>query len=169
DPTVSALGLLAACREQQGKLVAAWRAYRETAQRADAGHDSRGDFARQRAASLEPRLPKLAVRVARATPGLEVRCDGERQADPAAEIVVEAGPHEVAISAPGHVTQRVRVIARESAVVAVEVPDLAPLAAPPPLPAAPVPAPPQGLGARLPAALVSGGIGLAGLGVGIGY
>ncbi len=167
---MSALGLLAACREQQGRLVAAWRAYRETTQRADATHDARGDFSRQRAASLEPRLPKIAVRVARPAPGLEIRQDGERLADGASEVVAEAGPHEIAISAPGHVTQRIRVLAKEGAVVTVEVPDLAPLAAPEPslLPAAPKPEPSR-FGPRLPAAIVSGGIGLAALGVGIGF
>src|SRR5262245_25000042 len=53
DPTVSALGLLAGCHEQQGKLIMAWKEYRETERRANATGDTRAAFARDRAAALE--------------------------------------------------------------------------------------------------------------------
>jgi hypothetical protein len=170
DPTVSALGLLAACHEQQGKLATAWREYRETVVRAEAARDPRGDFARQRAAALEPRVPKIMVRVAHPTPGLEIRRDGVRLAEDALgkEVAVDPGPHEVVLTAPGRTEQRIRAIAKEGGLVTVEVPDLAPL--PPPAPvAAPPPPPPPGLGPRLPIALAAGGVSLAGLALGAGF
>lgn len=172
DPTVSALGLLAACHEQRGMLATAWREYQETARRAESARDDRGEFARQRAAALAPRLPKIVVRVAQPAPGLEIRRDGERHAGDAigAEIAVDPGAHEIAVTAPGRVEQRVRVIAKESLVITVDVPELAPIAAPPPAPAAPPPETyAQRLGARLPAGIAVGGVGLVALGIGIGF
>ncbi|MFT3770220.1 MAG: hypothetical protein QM820_32730 [Minicystis sp.] len=172
DPSVGALGLLAACHEQQGKLAAALREYRETARRAEAARDARGEFARQRAAALDARVPKLLVRLVAPAPGTEVRRDGERWPASAigAEIPVDPGPHEITVTAPGRVEQRVRVLAKEGAVVTVDVPELAPvapaaIACPPPPPETAA----QRLGARLPAAIVTGGVGLVGLGVGIGF
>jgi hypothetical protein len=172
DPTVSALGLLAACHEQQGKLATAWREYQETARRAADAHDERGDFAKQRAAALAPRLPKIAVHVARGAPGLELRRDGELQPESAigAEIAVDPGPHELTVTAPGRVEQRIRVVAKEGAVITADVPELAPIAT---APIAPPPPPPettaQRLGARLPAGIAVGTVGLVGLGIGIGF
>lgn len=63
EPSVGTLGLLAACLERQGKLASAWSAYLETASRAARSRDDRGPYATERAAALEPRLPRLIVSV----------------------------------------------------------------------------------------------------------
>lgn len=170
DPSVSALGLLATCHEQQGRIATAWREYVEAAQRAEAARDERGAFAKQRAAAIEPRLPRIAVRVLKPMAGLEVQRDGEPIAGDqlGASIPVDPGPHELTFSAPGHEPQRIRLSAKESAVVTIDAPDLALVAGPVACPPAPAP-PSSRLGARLPAAIALGGVGLAGLGVGIGF
>lgn len=170
DPSVSALGLLATCHEQQGRIATAWREYMETVKRAEATRDDRGAFAKQRAAAIEPRLPRIAIRVPKAIAGLEVRRDGEIVEGDAlgASIAVDPGAHEIAFSAPGRQEQRIRLSSKESAVITIDAPDLAIVAAPAACPPPPEPASAR-LGARVPAAIALGGLGLAGLGVGIGF
>lgn len=63
DPGVGTVGLLATCWERQGKLASAWRAYLDTAQRAAAAGDDRQAYAAERAAALEPRLPRVVLTV----------------------------------------------------------------------------------------------------------
>lgn len=64
EPSVGTHGLLAACLERQGKLASAWSAYLETASRASRVRDDRAAYATERAAALEPKLPRLVVSVA---------------------------------------------------------------------------------------------------------
>jgi hypothetical protein len=164
DPTVGTLGLLAACHERQGRVATAWSEFRETARRAEASRDGRAEFARQHAAALEPRLPKLSIRLSRpGRPGVVIRRND--QAVPASEIGVEVavdpGPYEI-VARGGGAEHRSTVTAREGAAVAVDVPDLAPSPAAPP----PDPTYTQRLGLRWPAGLAAIGVGLFGVGVG---
>jgi hypothetical protein len=66
DPAVGTLGLLAGCHEAMGLLATARREFLTTAERADKSKDERAAFARQRAAALEPRIPKITIRLQRA-------------------------------------------------------------------------------------------------------
>jgi hypothetical protein len=171
EPAVSTLGLLAACHEQQGRLATASREYRETVRRATAAGDSRGEFARQRAAELAPRLPRLVIRLAAPDPGVELSRDGEPvpASEVGLEVPVDPGRHEIVARAPGRRDQRVVVLAVEGAAVTAFVPALALLAPPPPpVPAAPLPVAAKGASVRRPVGFILGGAGLAGLGMGIG-
>ncbi len=61
DPTVGTLGLLAGCHEQLGKLATAHGEYVATMTRARAIGDPRGDFAKQQADRLEPKVPRVKI------------------------------------------------------------------------------------------------------------
>src|SRR5262249_5377936 len=66
---------LAGCYVKLGKLASAWVAYRELAQR-DGNAGRRADSAR-RARELEPRLPRLLIRLPAAPQGLVVTMNGQ--------------------------------------------------------------------------------------------
>lgn len=176
DPTIGSLGLLAGCHEHEGRTATAWREYQITAERAEAAGDERVKFARERAAALEPRVPRLLIQLQRPAPGLQVLRN--REAVPASELgvamPVDPGAYAIVARAAGREDFSVTVTLKEGAQAVVTVPALeaprAPVseAGPRPRPRAPEPAPRPGDGRR-PAALISGGVGLVGLGVGIGF
>lgn len=177
DPTISTLGLLAGCHEREGRLATAWQEYLTTAERAARAGDSRADFARERAAALEPRLPRLQIKLERPEPGVEVLRDGV--AVPAAElgkaIPVDPGVHEIVARAVDGRERRQTITARESALALVTIPAFgsprSAAGAPGPGPKGPDAPPPEpGVSnTRRNIALITGGLGLAGVGVGIGF
>jgi hypothetical protein len=187
DPTISTLGLLAACHEQQGRTATAWQEYRATQKRAEATGDSRADFARQRAEALEPGLPWLLIRVEKPSPGIQVLRNLEAVAvdTNGVDTPVDPGAYEILAQAPNRDPYRVTVTAKERAHVNVVIPELlpagsapraappveAPLAAPPkaPLVATPPSATPPPANPLLPAAAVLGAVGLSGLGVSLAF
>lgn len=177
EPAVSTLGLLAACHEQQGRIATAVKEYRETARRAAAAGDSRGEFAQQRAVALAPRLPRLVIHVARTGPPIELLRNGASvpASEVGAEIPVDPGSYEIVARAAGRREHRVVVVAVEGVAVHVEVPELA-LDAPPRDPTAlpsnvgpPSPGAAQTSSGPRPMGLVLGGVGVAGLGFGVGF
>ena len=187
DPTISTLGLLAACHEQQGRTATAWLEYRATQKRAEAAGDNRADFARQRADALEPGLPRLLIHFEKPSPGVQVLRNLE--AVPAdrmgVDVTVDPGAYEILAQAPNKEPYRITVTAREGARVEVVIPELLPIgsapraarpveappAVPPraPLPATAPPATPPPANPFLPAAAVLGAVGLSGLGFGVAF
>lgn len=132
EPSVGTLGLLAACHEKQGHLVAAFRAYVEAGTRAAACGDDREMFAWERAADLHLRLPRL--RISRAEPDVVIvlRQGGvvARAGNLGDDLVVDPGLLEIVAWAPGKV-DFVRILAlAEGARVEVDIPALAPAASP---------------------------------------
>ncbi len=97
---------LALCYEKLGKLATAWKRYGEAAALADRdGKTVRAEVAREHAAALEPRLPRLRIQLQSpgAVPGLVVR----RDADPVTDRLgmseyVDPGEHEITAAAPAH-------------------------------------------------------------------
>ncbi len=183
DPTISTLGLLAACHEQQGRTATAWQEYRATQKRAEAAGDSRADFARQRAAALEPGLPRLFIHFEKPSP--EVQVLRNLEAVPAdkmgVDVPVDPGAYEIIARAPNKEPYRITVTAKEGARVDVVIPELLPAGSAPraahPVEAPPVappraalPAtPPPPANPRLPAAAALGAAGVIGLGVGVAF
>jgi hypothetical protein len=133
EPSVGTLGLLAACHEKQGRLVAAFQRYVEAASRAAACGDDREMFAWERAADLLLRLPRL--RISRADPDavIELRRDGAvvRYGTIGDALVVDPGRLEIFARARGKVMFVRLVELAEGARVEVDIPAIA-NAAPPP-------------------------------------
>jgi hypothetical protein len=128
DPAVSTQAKVARCYEQEGKPLAAWHAYQQALKLTQANRltDKRRQelesYIRAAIAQLEPRVPRLRIRVDPAPPGLEVSNDGrvlaiEALGDP---VAVDPGQHEVVARAPGYREARVTVNAAEGAVTAAE-------------------------------------------------
>jgi hypothetical protein len=153
-----------------------------------AGDAAAAELARQRKAALGPKLSYVTLDVAkpRAT-GLVVALDGEKLPDAVwgAALPADPGEHAIEASAPGHVRWSTKAaIAGEAARITVSVPRLdaepvAAPAAPASTPAAPAPstasaspseaAPTEKASSwstQRTLALVAGGVGVVGLGVG---
>lgn len=179
DPSLGTLLNLADCHEKVGKTASAWGEWREAAQlAAKEGDTKREQIATDRAAALESKLMRLAVKVTDTTSGLVVSRDGEA-IDPATyglALPTDPGVHRIEASAPGKKPWSVEVkLDKEATTETIEVPALedAPpepppaVKEPPPAVVAPPPAPPKdaadpGSGMRT-AGLVIGGVGVAAL------
>lgn len=178
---------LADCYERAGRTASAWAEFALVADSLRAlGQHDRERLARDRAGALEPKLSRLTVNVAPAVrvAGLEIKRDGEvvRDAQWGSGVPLDPGPHVVAASAPGKQPWQQTVdVEGQGKTVTLEVPPLvdqpaAPIPAAPaaaPSPASPPPAAPStedssagGLGTGRILALVVGGVGVVGLGVG---
>jgi len=115
DPAVGTVFNIADCEERLGRLATAWQLFQEVAQRLPAG-DDRQAIARGRSKTLEPRLPKLAVRLSETAPaGTLVQRDGVELGAASLEtaLPVDPGPHQVSAGAPGHQTRVFDVVLRE--------------------------------------------------------
>jgi hypothetical protein len=189
EPRSGTLINLASCYEQAGRLASAWSKYLEAASAAkNAGNSEREAVARERAAALAPRIPKLVVEVSvelQGVPGLEIWRDRVFVGKPqwGAALPADAGEHEITASAPGREPFRAKVdIVGEGQTTTVKVVGLAELNSSPapvvaraperveaPRPTKPAPAPSRGFGTMRVAALVAGGVGLVGVGVGSAF
>lgn len=188
-PSGGTLLNLADCYEHTGQTASAWAAWKDAAARANAaGKADVEKRALARAAALEPNLAKLAISVDSASdvPGLEVKRDGVRvgHAEFGVAIPVDPGTHVVDATAPGKqpFAGKVDVAAKQAnaalTVTLVDAPQAAPAPAPAPA-AAPAPAPapapvtpeqPSGTwSGQKTVALIVGGVGVVGIGVGSAF
>lgn len=195
-PNVDVLLALADCYERQGRTATAWVRFVEAANAAAVAQlGDREQAARAHAAALVPVLPKLVITVTdpEATPGLQVTRDGAPvgPAQWGIPVAADPGPYTLAASAPGRAPWNMTIVVAgagvttQATVPVLASPTPAPLVAVPLVAAAP--APPQGSPATASApaspavdsapssggvqraiAVVSGGLGLAFVGVGIG-
>ncbi|WP_437565654.1 hypothetical protein [Sorangium sp. So ce542] len=93
---------LARCHERTGRLASAWALYAEV--EAAGGDAKQGAEARERAAAIAQRLPRLAILVSdevKALTGLEVALDGAAAREVGVARPVEPGKHRVTATAPG--------------------------------------------------------------------
>lgn len=162
---------LARCYELTGRLASAWTKYLEAAALSRSeGNEARENGARDLATALAPRVPKLVVQVAPEArlPDLMVSRDDSVVGPPqwGTEIPVDAGRHKLFARAPGHrYWQTVTVVQGEGTTTTVTVPRLVESSAS----HAPRTAAGTGLGTQRILALVAGGVGVVGLGVGTGF
>jgi hypothetical protein len=72
DAALGAILNLANCREQEGRIAAAWARWGEAVEKAKKLGDDRAAYAQKRRDALGPRLPYLTIDVTNAVPGLVV-------------------------------------------------------------------------------------------------
>ena len=131
DAALGTLINLARCYEKQGRLASAWARYREAADlAARASQGKRQRFAARQAESLEPRLPRLIIRVssASAVSGLSISRD-ESKVDAAmfdTAIYIDPGEHTIVARAPGYLdfTKTFEIAVGQEIII--EVPSLTP-------------------------------------------
>lgn len=146
DPAGGTLLNLASCLENQGQLASAYATYADALGAAVRdGRKDREALVRERLAAIQPRIPRLELRVAGATPGLEIKLDGTKLGATSwrSALPMDAGSHTLEASAPGHAPwTHPFVVTADSARVTIDVPALAALpAAPPPRATTPPPSP----------------------------
>jgi serine/threonine-protein kinase len=190
DPGVGTLLYLAECYEKTARMASAWATFREAADLARTSKQpAREKIALERAALLEPRLAKLLIEVDRGASGVKIQRDGTELSEAVfgTAIPLDQGPHVIVASAPGKKPWTGTVELTEGKITTVKVPpleDLPPPAATPsavtPPAASSAPSPPPVTASVTPAprspgevtspyrvpALVAGGVGVVGLGLG---
>jgi len=128
DPAIGTLGLLAFCREKQGRTATAWRMYQDAADMAaEVGQKKRKKAAEQAAKRLEAKLSKLTIEVESPLDNLEVRRDGEVVKRPlwGTPVPVDPGNVEVTAWAPGYEAfQKTIEVAGDGATVTLAIPPL---------------------------------------------
>lgn len=143
DPALGTRLNLGDCYEALGKLASAWAMYKAAADVAGIQRDQREALAARKARQLEPRLPRLVVRVDDPpTPGMTIVRSGAAL-EPAmlgSATFVDPGRTVITASAPGYVTKTITIEAKEGGVDEVVIPALVRVASSDP---APTPARPQ--------------------------
>jgi hypothetical protein len=177
DPATGALLTLAACYERSGKVASAWVRYLDVESRAaKEGDKDREAVARQKAAELAPRLPRVTITLAPAVSsldGVQVRRDQTALAAATlgTPLPIDPGPHVIEVSAPGYAPARREITAVEGRAETVSFDDLvasSSSAPPPPPPVAPPPTEEgRGLTGLQIGGIVVGSVGVAALSTGI--
>lgn len=156
DPAIGTLFNIADCEEKLGRVATSWTHFQEVAQRLPPADERRG-LATQRAAALEPRLPKLTIKLLGALPPGAVVRRGDVELTTAsfgAPLPVDPGEVVVSVDAPGRERAEFRVEMAERDSRELEI------SAGPELSQQTAEASPPTLG------YVLGGVGILGLGVG---
>jgi hypothetical protein len=178
DPSGGTLLNLAVCHEKQGRIATAYVEFSEASSLAVRdGRKDRETLARERVAALGPILPRVHVSLAEAPPpGLALTLDGSPLAREAAlpgapPLEVDPGAHRLRLSAPGRKERVIDVVApQDGAPLEILIPALAPSQdVAQPAPAVLAPAPEPRLKGKRTAGWVTGGLGVAALGVGTGF
>jgi hypothetical protein len=127
DPGGGTLLNLATCYESQGRLAAAWTAYREglSVARRD-GRKDRIDLAEERIRALEPRLPRLRCVAQSPAPGLELFLDGVKVGSAGwdTDTAVDPGVHRVRAQAPGRLAFETTTRVSEGQLTVISIPAL---------------------------------------------
>jgi hypothetical protein len=103
DPAVGTIFNLADCDEHLGKIASAWQLFKEVEQRLSAS-DERASIASSRAATLEPKLPRLKLKVNTPLPsGASVLRDGILLGNASFDLAlpIDPGDHVLVVKAPG--------------------------------------------------------------------
>ena len=116
EPAVGTVFNLANCREKLGQLASAWQRYQEAVQKLPSG-DERTKIASQRAAALEPRLPRLTLSLPPDAPaGTVIVKDGTELGSGSlgVPLPVDPGEHTLVVRAPGYMDERSQVTLAEA-------------------------------------------------------
>jgi hypothetical protein len=141
DQAVGTLINVGECFEQTKRYASAWGAFREAVNLAVRRHDPRAEYARDKAAHVEPRMARLTLAVDPRLAGASVTRNGI-SVDPAAfntSIPVDPGPQSVVVTAPNRKPWKAKVDLREGEAKALQVPELEVLPTPVGVPVTPRP------------------------------
>jgi hypothetical protein len=121
DRTLGTLLHMADCHERIGKIALAWSEWGEASELASRRGDSRAAYAGRRWRALEPRLPRLQVKVTEPRAGLAVLHDGAllEPGSYGVALPVDPGEHVVVVKRGDEVLKEERVQVAERATVAV--------------------------------------------------
>ncbi|TMQ06493.1 MAG: hypothetical protein E6J90_46205 [Deltaproteobacteria bacterium] len=161
DPGLGTAVNLADCLERQGKLYRAWVLF-DLVARNSQNVQSRARLARDRADALISKLATVVVTLHDpGAPGLAVRI-GDREVAPAAEIrdLVEPREIEIVVTLPGRPAFRTALHPVAGGTASIDIPAFGPLEEP---------APPRRLRSRVYLADAIAAVGVAGLGVSLGF
>jgi PEGA domain-containing protein len=129
DPSPGTLLNLGSCRELEGDLVQALATFEQALDGAREARDRRrrqlwGDAARERIASLTPRVPRVSVR--RVPEGARVSIDQRPVAAMGGAMRINPGAHSLTVNAPGMRTfvQKIEIATGQQ--LAIDVPPLEP-------------------------------------------
>lgn len=180
DPQLGTLLHLGECYSKSNKTASAWTTFKEAAELAEQRNDPRGARIRERITAIEASLSNLIIVVPEPVPaGLEVRQNGALvgRAGWGTAIPVDPGPHEITATAPGVKPRKAQAnVGNEAKTVTVTLPAAEYL---PVAPARSSQAVASGTGDaqarswfashQRVVALVVGGVGVAGIGVGSAF
>lgn len=133
DPVVTTLLNLAACREKLGQLATAWGLFLEVERQTRSANDRASEqlhkVARDRAAKLEPRVPKLTISVPDRSKldGLEILRNNENVSSVMwnRALPVDGGTYTITARAPGTNEWSTRVtLTLEADIKTIDIPDL---------------------------------------------
>jgi hypothetical protein len=162
DPANGTLQDLALCHERQGKIASAWAEYTQLIGRAtQSKQPARVELAKNRAAELEPRVPRVRLVFGEDANVERVAIDGEAigRAAWSTALPIDPGDHVLTFAAPRFVdASRTVTVAQEGATIDVDVPRLAP--------ASPEPSAAPSNPSRRTVAWILGGAGVVAIGVG---
>jgi hypothetical protein len=186
DPQLGTLLHLADCLEKNGQTASAWASFRDAAELAGTRGDARQALAEERATSLLPRLSKLQIEV---DPSNDLKVLHVERGNVVvgralwgAPIPTDPGPHTVKASSPGRQPWTGTVVVKaDGSTASIKIPLLQEqVPTSPEASAAPAQttgqsagespvAPRRNLLAERWPALVAGGVGLIGIGIGAGF
>lgn len=168
DPAIGTKLNLAVCEEKRGNLATAWDLLRAVIDTAEPGDDRRA-LAQDMASKLQPRVPKLTIRLAADAPKETSLREGSLVLEGASlgiALPMDPGKHRFVVAAPGRSERLLSVELHEGEVKDVEVEPGPPSAAPASAPVAhQAPAAPKEGGSKT-LGFVLAGVGVAGVGVG---
>jgi serine/threonine-protein kinase len=128
DPAIGTQFNLADCYDHVGKTATSWALFVDVASSLHASGDTRREkVARERAAALEPKLSKLTILAPKNVTGLEVRRNGEVLGGAVwgNAIPVDPGSYTIEASAPGKKKwSSVAAVGPNGAAVTVTIPEL---------------------------------------------
>jgi hypothetical protein len=173
DPAVGTVLNLGVCEAKRGRVATAWELFRAAYEKLEPS-DPRHDYAKSHADELEPRLPKLTLKLASGAPLNTTVQEGDASYSGAAfgvPLPIDPGKHVLVVAAPGHDPRTVEIELKEAAEEVLEISPGAPNAEATSAPAAATSgsrddgAQPKGKNTRT-LGWILGGVGVAGLGVG---
>lgn len=107
EPKLGTLLNLATCHEKEGKTASAWAEFNEALRLAKKqGDDDRVEFAQTHAASMEAKLSRIAIEIAETVPDMVIQLNDKSLSAAAvgSNIPLDPGEYAISVTAPGKKT-----------------------------------------------------------------